>query len=495
MSIATSIAQQLRARVSSRVHAGVALGVVRGAGARRDVLCEGVTAFPAARFQEKGTRPQLPVDEYTQFELGNATHVLSALLVADSVRRGELEYDGKVSDVLSGLGIPQLKDKTQEHLTVEHLATNTSCFPCLLPGQVNRVGGDPFAGFSSEDAIRVVADGTFLSTLAELRFGQAHSYSNLGFELLGLCVTEATGRSLPELFRERIFEPLHMSFASFGSDHPTTTCTRLVQGQERTSTCAVPHNGPVSVPFWHAHSDRMGFSFNARASLHDMMHFAAAALNPFSQDYNLSPSLIQAFHDTRVPRLQAGSTLGWHYLRLRVPSLGGEAASPDDERVISFHNGTTGGSRSFIGLSLEEGSAVVLLSNSNSFADDVALEALGMEGYLGMHPDRVQLTASEALVYRGRYQLDGYEGQQPAVPSLVIDCFGDSDRGDDDVWVRLNAGASDAEKSFLVCEGADRFRMATAGAAIYFQRAPDGQIGGMLYDTMDGNRATYAKVS
>jgi CubicO group peptidase (beta-lactamase class C family) len=73
---------------------------------------------------------------------------------------------------------------------------------------------DPFSGCSAEDDISSVR-----SLPPNLQSWTTPAYSNNGYMLLGIAISNITGKSMETIYRESIFEPLGMT--SSNSSHPT----------------------------------------------------------------------------------------------------------------------------------------------------------------------------------------------------------------------------------------------------------------------------------
>jgi D-alanyl-D-alanine carboxypeptidase len=78
-----------------------------------------------------------------------------------------------------------------------------------------RLAADPSLEFPSTVWIRLAAWQPLL-----FRPGSGFHYSNIGFELLGLIATRASGETMPALYRERIFEPLGLERTAYDPQGP-----------------------------------------------------------------------------------------------------------------------------------------------------------------------------------------------------------------------------------------------------------------------------------
>jgi serine-type D-Ala-D-Ala carboxypeptidase/endopeptidase len=68
-----------------------------------------------------------PVGADTVFEIGSVTKVFTSLLLAEAVRRGEVELGSPLRDLVpAGVRVP---DRDGRQITLEQLATHTSGLP------------------------------------------------------------------------------------------------------------------------------------------------------------------------------------------------------------------------------------------------------------------------------------------------------------------------------------------------------------------------------
>jgi len=138
----------------------------------------------------------------TIFDLASLTKPMStATLLLQCVERGELHLGQKVDSFFSDLHGPlsHLAD-----VDLFDLATHTGGLPPIpeWPGSVD--------GASRDDLMRSV-----LKTPRGQLPGVGYAYSDTGYIILGEIISKATGKSLPELFQERIAEPAGLGRVGF----------------------------------------------------------------------------------------------------------------------------------------------------------------------------------------------------------------------------------------------------------------------------------------
>ena len=147
-----------------------------------------------------------------RFEFGSITKTMTAQVLATLVQQGILALDDTVDRWLNA--------GPNGDITLDDLARHCSGLPRMAP---NAADGerfdelDPYATYTeelAEAALQSVKRGTT----------RYPSYSNFGFQLLGIILERASGRALPSLFIDYVFEPFGLKSASVGP-HP-----KLVQG-------------------------------------------------------------------------------------------------------------------------------------------------------------------------------------------------------------------------------------------------------------------------
>ena len=130
-----------------------------------------------------------PLDGDTVFEIGSVTKVFTSLLLADAVRRGEVALTDPVAKYLPAkVTVPTRGDRA---ITLLDLATHTSALPRLPTNFAPKDAANPYADYSVEQLY------AFLSSVsAHARHRRAYEYSNLGVGLLGHALARRAGHGL-----------------------------------------------------------------------------------------------------------------------------------------------------------------------------------------------------------------------------------------------------------------------------------------------------------
>jgi D-alanyl-D-alanine carboxypeptidase len=132
-----------------------------------------------------------PVRPETRFEIGSISKSFAAIVAMQEVEAGRLDLHAPISDLLPWLELEQPFGPITPHHLLTHssgLAIGTEESP-TGPGALWIVQRVP---------------PTFPP-------GERFHYSNDGYKLVGAILERLTGRSMPDLLRERIFEPLGMA--------------------------------------------------------------------------------------------------------------------------------------------------------------------------------------------------------------------------------------------------------------------------------------------
>jgi CubicO group peptidase (beta-lactamase class C family) len=292
------------------------------------------------------TDAQDPPDGATIFEIGSITKVFTGLLLADLAEQGLVGLDDPLGRHLpASVEVPTFAG---QEITLGDLASHAGGLPRDPKGTLGRWLRDrrnPHARLSVEE----LHDGLARTRLRR-RPGQRVKYSNLGAGLLGEALAQAAGRPYEELVRERICRPLGM---------PDTVVTptgeqteRLATGHTRRGRPAPPLELPALAGAGALHSTAT-----------DLLCFLRANLDPASTPL---ASQLERIQRPRAPRAGVAERmevgLGW---MIAHPP---RAAGP-----LLWHNGGTGGFRSFVLAGRDTGTAVVVLSNTARSVDRLGL--------------------------------------------------------------------------------------------------------------------------
>jgi len=311
---------------------GIVAGVVDAGGARR-VVAHGAPAKGDAR----------PLNGDTVFEIGSITKVFTSLILADMVNRNEVSLSDPVSRYLpKEVKLPERNGKV---ITLQSLAMHTSALP-RMPGNFKPANpSDPYADYTAALLYE------FLSSVQLTRdIGEKYDYSNLGAGLLGLALARRAGTDYETLVRKRICDPLGMND------------TRIVLTPAMKQRMATGHSaGMHPVSNWTL--DALAGAGALRSTTNDMLTFIAAAAGLTKTPLDSAFATMLATRQTAVANMDIA--LAWHIIKR------------DDTEII-WHNGGTGGYRTFTGYNKATKAGVVVLSNASTPAgvDDIGRHLL-----------------------------------------------------------------------------------------------------------------------
>ena len=293
---------------------------------------------------EKGDPRLLNGD--TVFEIGSVTKVFTSLLLSDMVQRGEVALTDPVSKYLPvTVKVPQ---RNGRQITLEDLATHTSGLPRMPANIKPKDVANPYADYTVAQMYE------FLSSY-ELRrdIGSQYEYSNLGGGLLGHVLALRAGQDYESLLRARITAPLGMK--DTGIALSPAMKARLAVGHDDKMKPAANWDLPA-----------LAGAGALRSTANDLLTFLAANLGYTKTP--LAPAMA-AMLNVRRPTGNAGLeiALAWHIL-----------SATADDGIIVWHNGGTGGYRSFIGYKPKTRVGVVVLANAetNAGVDDIGVHLL-----------------------------------------------------------------------------------------------------------------------
>jgi CubicO group peptidase (beta-lactamase class C family) len=327
------ISDEVKTSIQARIEQGKSVGIVVGvidAKGRREYFCHG-------SLSQGGDEP---VDENTIYEIGSISKAFTGILLADMVLKEELKLNDPAVMYLPGA--VTMPERNGIKITLEHLATHTSALARMPTNFRPADPGNPYADYSVESMYEFLSGYTLRRDI-----GEKYEYSNLGMGLLGHILGLKAGMGYEELLWQRICTTLGME----------DTKISLTQGMKK--SLAKGHNQKGEVSNWDIPT--LAGAGAIRSSAKDMLTFLAANLG-ITQS-NLSKPMELA-HEARVDagkNMKVG--LGWHIL-------------DSAQAQIIWHNGGTGGYRSFCGFTKDNKIGVVVLSNMNISADDIGFHIL-----------------------------------------------------------------------------------------------------------------------
>jgi serine-type D-Ala-D-Ala carboxypeptidase/endopeptidase len=352
----------VRERVDDGRYAGIAIGLIDADGRTRTVAYgprAGVTPF----------------DDHTVFEIGSITKTFTAAILADMVRSQAVRLDQPVAELLpAGTVVPR---RGGRQITLADLATQSSGLPRMPDNFAPRDPNNPYADY---DGTRLLA---FLARYELPRdIGAQYEYSNLGVGLLGYALAAKAGVSYERLVTDRVLRPLGMT-------ETVVTLTPALRAR------LAPGHDPAGAVVANWDLDALAGAGAIRSTVHDMLRYLGANIDPGAS--SLGPALATT-HDTRFQTTQPTLSIGlaWHRL-----------ATPRGDTIV-WHNGGTGGYRTFTGFDPKRRVGVVVLANTATSVDDIGIHLLDESLPLAKPPaarTEVTLPADALQRFVGEYRL------------------------------------------------------------------------------------------
>ncbi|MEA2162059.1 MAG: serine-type D-Ala-D-Ala carboxypeptidase/endopeptidase [Thermoanaerobaculia bacterium] len=358
------IRKTLRDRLNGQTGIGIVVGVIDADGRR--IVAEGALDAGDKR----------PLNGDTVFEIGSISKVFTSLLLADAVQRGEVALTDPVAKFLP----PDVKvpERGGKKITLQDLATHTSGLPRLPGNLIPADAANPYADYTAKKLYEFLGSYTLLQAI-----GSQYEYSNLGGGILGHALARRAGTSYETLLRARITAPLGLK---------STTIT-LSDALKQRLAAGHDENGK-RVSNWEP--GVLEGMYAIRSTANDLLEFLAAELG--YKKSSLAPAMTAQLA-VRRPTGAKGLTiaLGWH-----ITSM------PDGQEII-WHNGGTGGYRTFIGFDSKKKIGVVALTNISTAegVDDIGMEILAPS------------TATKVVVVDPKI-LERYVGRYELAPSFIL---------------------------------------------------------------------------
>jgi D-alanyl-D-alanine-carboxypeptidase/D-alanyl-D-alanine-endopeptidase len=310
------------------------------------------------------------VDENTIYEIGSISKVFTGILLAQQILDDDLKMDDKVNDLLpDSIRVPVMGEK---EITLGNLTDHTSGLP-RDPGNLASANpNNPYADYTVEQMYE------FISNYQPIRaVGSKFEYSNIAQGLLGHLLAMNKNTSYEHLMVKTIANPLKMND------------TRIEFTKRMKENLALGHSDGKVVDNWDIPT--LAGAGAIRSSTTDMAKFISANLA-----YGNTPLLeaMELSHKLRHKKA-GGIAMAWHIKK-------GENGD------VIWHNGGTGGYRSFAGFVKETGKGVILLTNSSAAADDIGFYLLDPGSELDKRKfasDAIELPESTLEQYVGLYEM------------------------------------------------------------------------------------------
>jgi serine-type D-Ala-D-Ala carboxypeptidase/endopeptidase len=408
----------IRRWITERVSNGYATGIVA---AYRDG--SQTHTFAAGGTEQSGK----PLSAESYFEIGSITKVFTNILLADMVLKGEVALDDPVQKFLpAGVTMPSRDGKV---ITLLDLATASSGLPSLPTNMKPADMANPYADYTVSQLY------SYLSSYTLPRApGARYEYSNTGMGLLGHVLGLRAGKPYFTLLRERVLQPLGMND------------TWIAIPADRASRVAMPHNADLEPDHaWDLPTFEGAGALRSTTS--DMLKFADAVTHrdrgPLAKAIAFS---IEPRRPTTIPNMRIA--LGWH-------------VREKDGRQIVWHNGGTGGFRTFFGFDPASGANSMVWSNTAASVDDIGLRMIDSTVPLRPTPKLATVSVPDAT-------LQSYVGEYAFAPTFAVTISATNGA--------LRAQATGQPRFKLWPESESTFTARIAPLRISFERGADGSM-------------------
>lgn len=321
---------------------------------------------------------QRPVTTETLFQAASISKPVAAMAALDMAEAGILSLDEDVNTYLDSWQLADNEFTSTEKVTLRRLLNHTAGTTVWGFGGYARTETVPstvgvLEGKGNSDPIEVFK-----------KPGESWRYSGGGYTVMQLMLKDLAGKPFPEIMQERVLGPAGMTHSTYRQPLPDSLHDRAATGYRNDST--------VVEGKWHVYPE-----------------MAAAGLWTTPSDL--------ARYALEVQRSYAGeegTILSQQMTReMLVPGMNGHGLGPGiSEDSLRFgHGGANEGFRCRLTAFIENGSGVVVMTNSDN-GDRLAGEIIGTigreYGWEGVGPEEKVLAVLDAADYEavaGTYRL------------------------------------------------------------------------------------------
>jgi CubicO group peptidase (beta-lactamase class C family) len=327
-----SLPEEVTKSIQSRIEYGISPSIVVG------IIDKNGPQYYAFGTKTLGGKP---VNEHTIYEIGSISKTFTGILLAQMVKNGQMKTDDAAQKYLpAAVKLPKWENT---EITLGNLSDHTSSLPRLPTNMASADPANPYADYTVDQLYAFLNGYTLTRPI-----GSKYEYSNLAQGLLGHLLALKAGKSYEQLMIANIAAPLGMK------------ATKITFDEAMKQNLAMGYSQGEQVANWDIPT--LAGAGAIRSSLHDMLIFIAANLGlKKSKFYPAMQLSHQARHDKPGGGTRVG--LAWHI-------------SKGAEGDVVWHNGGTGGYRTFAGFVKETGKGVVVLTNSTGGADDIGMHLL-----------------------------------------------------------------------------------------------------------------------
>ncbi len=426
-----AIQKLISERVASGQNSGIAAAVVDAAGVR--YFFAGASGNAAAKELRKDTL----------FEIGSVTKVFTGLLLAEAVRREEVRLEDKIRSYL-----PQqlvLRHPDVANITLLDLATHMSGLPRMPLNWQAADPADPYAHYDADLLLEALT-----ATDPGLKKSGTYLYSNFGAGLLGYLLSNAAHSDYAALVSARIAEPLGLADTTVALSPDQTQ--RLAQGY------ASAGKDNKIAPAWNF--DALAGAGALKSTPQDLASFLQACMEMRKTSLDQALQLSLKTYRKTPEGFEMG--LGWHCI-----------ITP--ERTFYYHDGGTGGFRSFVGFVKDmdhNSTGYLLLSNTAADVSDLGMHFLDTR--FGLRTPRKAVSLPDAVLkaYAGTYH---YRPGNPLLPEGLVATLSRTGNG-----LEYVCEAMSEQDKLLPFDKDQFFFESSKDVLLTFQRDSQGKVTGFV---------------
>lgn len=327
---------------------GVGLTVAAVSGTNATVMAFGRMAITSSE----------RVQADTLFEIGSITKTFTGIAFAREIEQGAVRLEQPIQELLpADVELPE----AARQITLRHLTTHTSGFP-RLPSNLSVLGmfkmglsgSDPYAGYGESE---------FKEGLRNVELwsdpGTKATYSNFAVGLLGYLLSRNAGSSYEAFIKRKVCQPLEMNDTTIHLDDEQAA--RFIQGYLTVRRLGPLLIGRRSAPW--LLSNPLAGAGGLRSTATDMIKYLKANMRP--EGHPLENAIRESHGE--LFRDNERTAFGMNWLRSQNEQLA---------KTVIWHNGGTGGFRSFLGFTEDGRAGVVVLSNTAQSVDELGGELL-----------------------------------------------------------------------------------------------------------------------
>lgn len=277
----------------------------------------------------------VPTDQ-SIYEIGSITKTFTTAVLAQMAAEGKVKYDDRVAKYLPKEVVTWSSDVG---ITLEELATHSSSLPRMPSNFLKRAifnPSNPYKDYTVEDMY------DFLKEFEpQVKSDRKPEYSNLGMGLLGHILTKVDGEiSYEAMIQKRIFQPLGMENSMI-----EITEGQLIQGHDGSGSPTSQWDLPT-----------LAGAGAIRSNTTDIMKYLVA---------NIAEE--QPYVQTHAPKKEFSD-----FQKIGLAWI----SQTNNGLEFYWHNGGTGGFRTFTGFSKKDNTGVVVLSNAVQSVDEIGVRIL-----------------------------------------------------------------------------------------------------------------------